>query len=303
MSKVWLITGAARGLGAEIAKAALADGDRVVATGRKVAQIEKAFAGEGDRVLPLTLDVTSESQAVAAVKAALERLGRIDVLVNNAGYGLLGMFEESTPEEIERQYATNVFGLMHVTRAVLPVMRRQRSGHIFNISSVGGQVSAAGGSLYCSTKFAVEGFSEGLAGEVSPFGIHLTIVEPGYFRTDFLDGSSIRYGSKSVDDYDTSSDAVRKFFEGRNHQQAGDPAKLAAALVTLASVEKPPLRWVAGSDAVESIEGKVSSLIGEMDQWRELSLSTDLVTEARPALEPLDRVPLPHGGRHVAGAR
>src|SRR5918998_1294511 len=268
MSKVWLITGAARGLGAEIAKAALADGDRVVATGRKVAQVEKTFAGEGDRVLPLTLDVTNEAHAVAAVQAAVERFGRIDVLVNNAGYGLLGMFEESAPEEIERQYATNVFGLMHVTRAVLPVMRRQRSGHIFNISSVGGQVSAPGGSLYCSTKFAVEGLSEGLAGEVRPFGINVTIVGSGYFRTDFLDGSYIRYGSRRVDDYATTSDFVRSFFEGRNHQQAGDPARLAAALVTLASVENPPVRWAAGSDAVESIQEKISSLIGELDEWR-----------------------------------
>ena len=283
MSKVWLITGAARGLGAEIAKAALVNGDRVVATGRKLAQVEKTFAEIGDRVLSLPLDVTSESQAVAAVEAAVERFGRIDVLVNNAGYGLLGMFEESTPEEIERQYATNVFGLMHVTRAVLPVMRRQRSGHIFNISSVGGQVSASGGSLYCSTKFAVEGLSEGLAAEVRPFGIHVTIVEPGYFRTDFLDGSSIRYGSRRVDDYATTSDSVRSFFEGRNHQQAGDPTKLAAALVTLASVEHPPVRWAAGSDAVESIEEKIGSLIGELDQWRELSLSTDLVAEAAVA--------------------
>ena len=280
MNKVWLITGAARGLGAEIAKAALAASDQVVATGRSREAVEKTFAEYGKAVLPVTLDVTNEAQAALAAAAALERFGRIDVLVNNAGYGLLGMFEESTTEAVERQYATNVFGLMHVTRAVLPVMRRQRSGHIFNLSSIAGQISVAGGSLYCSSKWAVEGFSEGLADEVSPFGIGVTVVEPGYFRTDFLDGSSVQYGSQAVEDYAARSSALRADWNERNHQQAGDPAKLAEAVVMLASLEHPPLRWAAGSDAVEVIAGKAAALTENLERWRELSVSTDIVPQA-----------------------
>src|SRR4030095_2055085 len=206
MSKVWFITGASRGIGAEIAKAALASGDRVVATGRNRAQIEKAFAGH-ERLLAVELDVTDAAQAHRAVDAALAKFGRIDVLVNNAGYGQLGAFEENEAGDIEQQYATNVFGLFHVTRAVLPVMRRQRGGHVFNLSSMAGVLGFASASIYCSTKFAVEGFSESLAMEVAQFGIKITIVEPGFFRTDFLDTSSIRYGGKVVDEYVPSSTA------------------------------------------------------------------------------------------------
>jgi NAD(P)-dependent dehydrogenase (short-subunit alcohol dehydrogenase family) len=283
MSKIWMVTGATRGIGAEVVKAAVAAGDKVVATGRNHELLRRTFAEFGDRVLPVTLDVTSEDQAEAAVEIALARFGRIDVLVNNAGYGLLGMFEENTPEAIERQYATNVFGLMHVTRAVLPVMRRQRSGHIFNLSSIGGLLSRAGGSLYCSTKFAVEGFSEGLADELAQFGIHVTLVEPGFFRTDFLDGSSVQYGAKAIEDYAATSSAIREFFNGRNHQQAGDPAKLAVAMVRLASEERPPLRFTAGSDAVEMLGGKIAALQEELNRWRKLSVSTDIVPEAAVA--------------------
>jgi NAD(P)-dependent dehydrogenase (short-subunit alcohol dehydrogenase family) len=283
MSKIWIVTGATRGIGAEVVKAAVAAGDKVVATGRNHQVLERTFAEFGDRVLPVTLDVTSEDQAETAVEVALARFGRINVLVNNAGYGLLGMFEESTPEAIERQYATNVFGLMHVTRAVLPVMRRQRSGHIFNLSSIGGLLSRAGGSLYCSTKFAVEGFSEGLADELAQFGIHVTLVEPGFFRTDFLDGSSVQYGSKAIEDYAASSSAIREFFDQRNHQQAGDPAKLATAMVRLAYEEHPPLRFTVGSDAVEMFRDKIASLQEELTRWQDLSVSTDIEPQAAVA--------------------
>jgi NAD(P)-dependent dehydrogenase (short-subunit alcohol dehydrogenase family) len=283
MSRVWLITGAGRGLGFEIAKAALSAGDRVVATGRNRESLEKTFAGEGDRVLALALDVTDEAQGRSVAAAAVGHFGRIDILVNNAGYGLMGMFEEHSPEAIERQYATNVFGLMHVTRAVLPVMRKQRSGRIFNITSIGGLRGVAGWSAYCSTKFAVEGFSESLAQEVAPFGIQVTAVEPGAFRTDFLDTSSVQHSTTAIDDYARLSNEHRSTWDGRNHQQAGDPAKLATALLTIASAEQQPVHWVVGTDAVAWASDKFAAFTEELERWRKLSLSTDIEAEAAVA--------------------
>ncbi len=275
MSRIWFVTGASRGIGAEIAKAALASGDRVVATGRDRAQVAQLYRDAGDRVLALALDVAREDQVQAAIDAAITQFGRIDILVNNAGYGQLGLFEEIGADEIARQYATNVFGLFNVTRAVLPVMRKQRSGHIFNVSSVGGLVSLAGGSVYCSTKFAVEGFSEGLAQEVAPFGIKVTLVEPGAFRTDFLNDSSVRFGANGIADYATLSERVKSGFTSRANKQPGDPAKLAKAVLVLADTEHPPLRYAAGSDALGRIENKLAGRRVEIDQWRDLTLSTD----------------------------
>ncbi len=275
MSKIWFITGASRGIGAEIAKAALASGDKVVATGRNRAQIAKTLAADADRALAVELDVAQEAQAQAAVNAALARFGRIDVLVNNAGYGQLGLFEEVETGDIERQYATNVFGLFHVTRAVLPAMREQRSGHVFNITSVAGLIGMPGASIYCSSKFAIEGFSEGLAREVAQFGIKVTIVEPGPFRTNFLDGSSIRIGARAVPDYGDFADQAKAAYLDRNGKQPGDPAKLAQALLVLAATEHPPLRYLAGSDGLGRYEGKLAAIRTELDQWRKLTLSTD----------------------------
>jgi|SRR5215217_145215 len=275
MSRVWFITGATRGLGLAIARAALDAGDRVVATGRKQAALDAAFGADGESVLGLALDVVNEDQARTAVEAAAARFGRIDVLVNNAGYGNLGLFEQTTDADARAQYDTNVFGLYNVTRAVLPIMRGQRAGRIFNVSSVGGIVGGESGTLYCASKFAVEGFSESLAGEVAPFGIHVTIVQPGFFRTDFLDAQSIRFGSVAVDDYAAMSDGLDAFWAQRNHAQAGDPAKLGAALVTLAGHEAPPLRFAAGSDAVAMIEGKIGRLRDELEAWKTLSVTTD----------------------------
>jgi NAD(P)-dependent dehydrogenase (short-subunit alcohol dehydrogenase family) len=275
MSKIWFVTGAARGLGAEIAKAALAAGDRVVVTGRRREALEATFGPDGDNLLSLSLDVTREAEAEAAVEATLDRFGRIDVLVNNAGYGNLGLFEETTDAEARAQYDTNVFGLYNVTRAVLPAMRRQRAGRIFNISSVGGLLGGEGGSLYCATKFAVEGFSESIAKEVAAFGIRVTIVEPGFFRTDFLDERSVRYGSRQIEDYAAISAQMKAFWDARNHAQAGDPAKLGRVLVDLANRAEPPLRFAAGSDAVAMIGGKIASLQAELDAWRALSVTTD----------------------------
>lgn len=273
--KTWLVTGAARGLGAAIARAALDAGDRVIVAGRNQAALTAAFGANSETVLSLALDVTDAASIAAAVQTAVERFGRIDVLVNNAGYGHLGIFEEIAPQDVRAQFDTNVFGLFDMTRAVLPVMRAQRSGRIFNISSIGGLVGGESGAIYCASKFAVEGFSESVAQEVRPFGIHMTVVEPGFFRTDFLDPSSIRYGDKPIPDYAEASAAIRAFFDARSHNQAGDPAKLGKALVVLANAETPPIRWSAGTDAIGMVEMKANGLKAELDAWRDLSASTD----------------------------
>jgi NAD(P)-dependent dehydrogenase (short-subunit alcohol dehydrogenase family) len=280
MSRIWFITGASRGIGAEIARAALAAGDKVVATGRDREQVARTFADAGERVLAVGLDVTQEPQVHAAIDAALAKFGRIDVLVNNAGYGQLGLFEENEPGDIERQYATNVFGLFHVTRAVLPVMRKQRAGHIFNLSSVGGLISIAGGSIYCSTKFAVEGFSEGLAKEVEQFGIKVTLIEPGPFRTDFLNDSSVRFGGRAVDGYGPYAAQVRASFVERANKQPGDPVKLAQAVLVLADTEHPPLRFAAGAMAFSRIDEKLAAMRKELEKWQALTLSADFAAQA-----------------------
>jgi NAD(P)-dependent dehydrogenase (short-subunit alcohol dehydrogenase family) len=275
VSRTWFVTGAARGIGAEVVKAALGAGDAVVATGRDAKAIAQAFGAAGDRLLPLALDVTRAEQAPAAVEAALQRFGRIDVLVNNAGYGHLGVFEESTDDEVRRQFATNVFGLMTVTRAVLPVMRKQRGGHIINISSVAGLRGGFGAGLYCSSKFAVEGFTQSLAPEVAPFGVHVTAVSPGYIRTDFLDATSVRFSDGAIADYAKAVADMRTFYENRSHNQAGDPAKLAAVIVRLVGMEDPPVSLVAGSDAVAMVKDILQKGEARLDAWRDLSASTD----------------------------
>jgi NAD(P)-dependent dehydrogenase (short-subunit alcohol dehydrogenase family) len=275
MSKTWFITGASRGLGAAIARAALDAGDRVVVTARRRETVAETFGEDSDTVLSLALDVTEPAQIAAAVEAAVARFGRIDVLVNNAGYGHLGLFEETRPGDARVQFDTNVFGLFDMTRAVLPIMRRQRSGHVFNISSIGGLVGGESGSIYCASKFAVEGFTESVAAEVKPFGIRMTIVEPGFFRTDFLDARSVRHADNPIPDYAEASAAIRAFYDARSHNQAGDPAKLGRALVTLANADNPPVRWSAGTDAIAVVEGKAAGLKAELDAWRDLSASTD----------------------------
>jgi NAD(P)-dependent dehydrogenase (short-subunit alcohol dehydrogenase family) len=272
--RVWFITGASRGLGALIAQAALADGNAVVAAGRNVAAIAERL-GDSPALLPVALDVTDEAQARAAVEAALAKFGRIDVLVNNAGFGLLAAVEESRDADVRRMYDTNVFGLLNVTRAVLPVMRRQRAGHVINISSIGGYRAAVGFGVYSSTKFAVEGITEALHAELKPLGIHATVVEPGYFRTDFLDTSSLLVGKEIIDDYDETSGKVRRVAAGLNHNQPGDPNKLAAALVTLVDAQTPPLRLPLGTDTLKAIADKNAYVAAETQTWQALSASTD----------------------------
>ena len=275
MSKTWFITGATRGLGADIAAAALKAGDRVVATGRQRAAVSDRLGPDSDRLLSLSLDVGDAAQAAAAVAAALERFDAIDVLVNNAGYGHIGYFEEASATDIEAQYATNVFGLFNVTRAALPAMRAARRGHVFNLSSTAGLRGIEAASLYCSSKFAVEGFSEALGQELAPFGIHVTIIEPGPFRTDFLKPESLQFVAHEVADYDARRGAMRASFEQRNGKQAGDPVKLAEAIVTLSREASPPMRFAAGAMAVGAFDAKLVAMKTELDRWRELGLATD----------------------------
>ncbi|MBN3856935.1 SDR family NAD(P)-dependent oxidoreductase [Paraburkholderia sp. Ac-20340] len=272
--RVWFITGASRGIGALIAEAALANGNAVVAAGRNVAAIVERF-GESDALLPVALDVTDEAQAQTAVQAATEKFGRIDVLINNAGFGLLGAIEESSDKDVRRMYDTNVFGLLNITRAVLPVMRAQRSGHVINISSVGGYRAAAGFGAYSSTKFAVEAITEALHAELTPLGIQATVVEPGYFRTDFLDASSLLVAQNVIADYDETSGAVRRRAVQMNHNQPGDPKKLAAAMVTLVDASNPPLRLPLGTDTLAAIAAKNAYVEQETQTWKALSASTD----------------------------
>lgn len=271
--RVWFITGASRGLGALIVEAALADGNAVVATGRNAAAVAERL-GSSPALLPLALDVTDEAQAQAAVAAALATFGRIDVLVNNAGFGLLGAVEEASEAEVRRLYETNVFGLLKVTRAVLPVMRARGAGHVINFSSIGGYRSAAGFGVYCSTKFAVEGLTEALHAELAPLGIHATVVEPGYFRTDFLDANSLAV-SAEMPDYAATAGQVRRAAAGLNHQQPGDPLKLASAMLVLANADQPPVRLPLGSDTLAAIAAKHAEVARETEAWRALAASTD----------------------------
>ncbi|MET0283746.1 MAG: oxidoreductase [Polyangiales bacterium] len=272
--RTWFITGATRGFGALIAKEALQRGDAVVATGRKAEAVTAAL-GTHTNLLAVALDVTREADSHAAVEQALARFGRIDILVNNAGYGLVSAVEEASAREVEQMYATNVFGLLAVTRAVLPTMRRQRAGHVINMSSVGGFSSGAGFSLYCSTKYAVEGISEGLAAEVEPLGVHVTSVQPGYFRTDFLDSTSLVKSERVIDDYAASVGVLRGRVADINHNQPGDPAKLAKAILVLADMKEPPRQLALGSDTVRTHEEHSARVAQDLAKHRALSLSTD----------------------------
>lgn len=275
MSKTWFITGAGRGIGARIAQAALAAGDKVVASGRDLAQLRQVYADvDTSRIELVQLDVASEDSASAAIKAAVARFGRIDVLVNNAAYGLLGHFEEVTPADIEQQFKVNVFGVMHVLRAALPVMREQRAGHVINISSIAGITGFDGASVYCATKYAIEGLSASLALELEQFGIHVTVVAPGFFRTDFLDASSVRYAASSIDDY-SAHGKVADAYGAYHGKQLGDPARLGAAIVELAAMQNPPRQFLAGSDALAMATAALAARGAEMTAQAALSASTD----------------------------
>jgi NAD(P)-dependent dehydrogenase (short-subunit alcohol dehydrogenase family) len=272
---VWFITGASRGFGLRIAREALARGGKVVATARRASGIREALPKGGDRLLALDLDIRSEKQAADAVRAAVDAFGRIDVVVNNAGRGLLGAVEEASDEAVRALYDVNVFGTLTVLRAVLPVLRAQRSGHVINISSVGGLVGSPGWGIYNSTKFAIEGFSEALSKELAPLGVRVTLVEPGYFRTDFLDASSLHTLSAVIGDYDRTAGATRRRAEDVNHAQPGDPVKAAAAIADIAQAPDPPLHLLLGTDSLSNVEAKTRQLLGDINAWRRLSTSTD----------------------------
>jgi NAD(P)-dependent dehydrogenase (short-subunit alcohol dehydrogenase family) len=271
--KVWFITGAGRGMGADFTIAALAAGHAVVATGRSSDAVSKAL-GKSNELLAVTLDVTKPTDAQAAVRAAVDQFGRIDVLVNNAASFYAGYFEELTPEQFDRQLSVSLIGPMNVTRAVLPVMRKQRAGHIISISSSAGL--AAGFdfvSAYAASKFGLEGWMESLQAEVAPFGIHTTVVNPGFFRTELLTEQSTNYAEPSIADYDERRGPLVEYWKSQNGRQSGDPAKLARALVTIASQDPPPRRFIAGADAIATAEQKITDLKTQIDANRDLSTS------------------------------
>ena len=272
--KTWFITGASRGFGALFVKEALDRGDNVVAAARNPQVLAEKFSGRPN-LLAIKLDVTNDDQAREAIRQAVVRFGRIDVLINNAGFGVLGAVEEISGAEVEAVYRTNVFGLLSVTRAALPQFRHQRSGHIINISAIAGYQSWPGWAVYASTKFAVEGISEGLAMEVKPLGIKVTIVEPGFFRTDFLDSQSLNIGPTVIEDYAETTGAMRQAAVSSNHKQPGDPARMAKALLRIVDAPNPPLRMPFGSDTVATIEAKNAFVAGELNNWRTLAISTD----------------------------
>jgi NAD(P)-dependent dehydrogenase (short-subunit alcohol dehydrogenase family) len=268
--KVWFITGAGRGLGVDIAKAALAAGHAVVAAGRDVARVADAV-GHSEDVLPVTLDVTRPEDAQAAVKAALARFGRIDVLVNNAGNFFAGFFEELSAEQVRKQIDTLLFGPMNVTRAVLPVMRGQRSGLLLTISSTAGIAGQLFCTAYAAAKFAIEGWMESLTPEVAAFGIRTMLVEPGFFRTELLSKDSTVYAQPSIADYAERTRQIVVAWSKMDGKQGGDPAKLARAIVKLAALEEPPTRFAAGADAVQTFEAKANTLLAQAQAHVELS--------------------------------
>jgi NAD(P)-dependent dehydrogenase (short-subunit alcohol dehydrogenase family) len=271
-NKVWLITGAGRGMGVDISKAALAAGHQVIATGRNTEKVLKAI-GDHENLLVVKLDITNIADAEAAVQAGVERFGQIDVLINNAANFNAGYFEELSMEEIEGQLATSLFGPMKVTKAVLPIMRKQRSGNVVTISSTAGLVGYTFCSAYSASKFGIEGWMESLQTEVEQFGITTTIVNPGFFRTELLTEESTKYSEKEIEDYNEGRKQQLEFWKGANGQQGGDPAKLAQALLKVIDQSNPPKRFLAGVDAVGTAEQVIKTLIEQTDAYRDLSSS------------------------------
>ena len=269
---VWLVTGAGRGMGVDIVRAALAAGHAVVATARNAQAVTKAL-GEHDDLLAVDLDVTDPTAAQAAIQTTVDRFGRLDVLVNNAGNFKAGFFEEITPEAFRAQIETTLFGPINLARAALPVMRAQRSGLLVTISSTAGVAGQEFCSAYAASKFGVEGWMESLALEVAPFGIRSMLVEPGFFRTELLSPESTSYAEPAIEDYAERTRQTVDVWKGMNGRQGGDPAKLAEALVHLVNLDEPPMRFAAGADAVETVENKGQALIAQADAHRDLSSS------------------------------
>jgi NAD(P)-dependent dehydrogenase (short-subunit alcohol dehydrogenase family) len=273
MAKVWLITGSSRGLGRSLAEAVLQAGHNLVATARDPSRLSDLVERHGDRIRALALDVTDAAASQAAIESAVRTFGRLDVLVNNAGYGNVNAIEDTSLDEFRAQIETNLFGVINVTKAAIPVMREQKSGHIIQFSSVGGRIGALGRAPYSAAKWAVEGFSEVLAREVGPLGVKVTIIEPGGFRTDFAGASTtIRDGRP---EYAQTVGAVARFQRDYDGRQPGDPAKAARVIVKIAGLDEPPLRLLLGSDAVSAVEKNDLAKIEADRKWRDLSVSTD----------------------------
>ena len=272
--RTWFITGSSTGFGRLLAEEVLKAGDQAVATARKVEQVSDLEQKYPSRALALPLDVTKQEQVDAAVAKTLERFGRVDVLVNNAGYGVAGAIEEVSEAELEPMYATNVFGLLRVTRAFLPQLRKQRSGHILNLSSIGGLTAGPGWGTYQSTKFAVEGLSEALAQEVGPLGIRLTIVEPGPFRADFLGRSGVA-AAKKIEEYDTTAGNARRYQSDQDGKQPGDPLKAVHAMMQVVDAENPPLRLLLGAGALKRVREKIERWQKELAAWEQVTVGAD----------------------------
>ncbi|MGW6754985.1 SDR family oxidoreductase [Streptomyces sp. NPDC055006] len=270
MSKVIFVTGVGRGLGTDIAREALSAGHQVIATGRRPEEVEKTLGGPQDNLLTTKLDITSPQDAEAAAQAAVDRFGRIDVLINNAGNFYAGYFEEITAEQMRQQFETNLFGPMNVTRAILPILRGQRDGHIITLSSSAGLIGQEFCVAYAASKFGVEGWMESLRYDVEPYNIRTTVVEPGFFRTELLVDASTTWPEPTIADYAERTTVTVAAWKSMNGQQGGDPAKLARALLTIADQTEPPLRFVAGADAIEGVEAKARELLAQAQASREL---------------------------------
>jgi len=274
--KVWFVTGASKGLGLTLAKKLLAAGDFVAATSRNIMELEKVIGEENSNFLPLEMDLINEVSVAEAVSKSIAKFGRLDVIVNNAGYGQLGTLEELTDEESRKNFDTNVFGSLNIIRKAMPHLRAQKNGFIINIASIGGLTGEfAGWGVYCATKFAVVGFTEALAAEVKEFGVNATVVYPGYFRTDFLTGGSLRTPITEIKDYSVARQLQAAHEQDINGNQPGDPEKAALAMITLADMEKPPVHLVLGSDAFQIANNKLSTLQNEISDFKTLSTSTD----------------------------
>ncbi|HEX8018818.1 oxidoreductase [Mucilaginibacter sp.] len=274
-NKVWLVTGASKGLGLALVKKLLGEGYKVAATSRNLSDLNKAVDVHSEQFLPLAVNLTNEDSVQEAVELTVKTFGKIDVVVNNAGYGLLGGIEELTDREARDNFEVNVFGSLNVIRKALPYLRAQKSGHILNVSSIGGFTGAfAGGGIYCATKFAVNGFSETLSAEVAPFGIKVTIVQPGYFRTNFLSAGSLAVPQNQIADYQNVRDTVNFHQNDMDQQQAGDPEKAAAAMISITNEANPPLNLFLGEDAYGLAEKKLAFVQNELQTWKELTLST-----------------------------
>jgi len=275
MSTTWFITGASRGLGLQLARAVHGAGHHVVATARRRADLLETLGPDEESRITLALDVTRPDQARAGIDAAVAHFGGIDVLVNNAGYACMGFAEEMDDAELRAQFETNFFGAAHLIRATVPIMRAAGSGRIFNVSSLGGLLGAEMGSAYCASKFALEGYSECLAKELAPFGVFVTLVEPGPFRTGFLSGSTTRFAKSRLTPYDARRAEIVASMDSRNGRQPGDPARLAAAMLRLAADPHPPMRFLAGTLATDAAEAKLTSMLAEFQAWRSLSIGAD----------------------------